>query len=658
MGGSSSSSAKDSNDPDNTPIKHEGWSDIREMKRRPTDCFCLFLLCSAWITMTLIGFAACGIYKSKEIPVGKPERLTSPTDYRGQSCGHSTNVANKPYGYFMIDGTVVCVNSCPSETKYSNVICKYEYQAEAAISSYLRKTFLSSGSCMVQIATIEEFNSCIPEVSTSVINNAFQYYNLTSSSYSASDITESGSWFRSFITDILRQRGIIFGFGLGVSTFFAALYTYVLRIPGVITVTIWTCLVSIQVLLLVGSFLLWSLGNTWKNDGVHQNYQVLTIFVFAYTGMGCSVLYFCLMVVMRSRIQLAVGIVKEACKAVASMPIIFLLPIVQVTALTAFLVPWVIYVFYLAASGEIVLKTGSYTATGGFTTTYSYSTYEYADNTKYAFIYMMFSYYWTSEFLLACGQLVIALAFVGYYFTRDKKSVGTGTVIWAVKTTLFYHIGTAAFGSLIIAIIKTIRTVVAYIQRKAAKSNNKIVQYIMCAVGCCLWCLEKIMKFVSKNAYIQTAIHGYPFFKAARVGFFLLLRNVMRVSAVGMVSEFVLLIAKLFVPSLTVFTCYLVLAYGLPDKTAINGIVSPLVLVGIMSYFVALMFTEIFSMGIDALLFCYIADEEMFPAPADRFADGGLRTTIQQTAQTAAATKAIKVHPDDAKDQGHGEVLI
>jgi len=52
------------------------------------------------------------------------------------------------------------------------------------------------------------------------------------------------------------------------------------------------------------------------------------------------------------------------------------------------------------------------------------------------------------------------------------------------------------------------------------------------------------MKFLNKNAYIQTAIYGYSFCKAARSAFFLLLRNILRVAAVNMVSEFVLVLGK------------------------------------------------------------------------------------------------------------------
>ena len=52
------------------------------------------------------------------------------------------------------------------------------------------------------------------------------------------------------------------------------------------------------------------------------------------------------------------------------------------------------------------------------------------------------------------------------------------------------------------------------------------------------------MKFLNKNAYIQTAIFGYSFCTAAKKAFFLIARNIMRVMAVGVVSEVVLVLGK------------------------------------------------------------------------------------------------------------------
>ena len=73
-------------------------------------------------------------------------------------------------------------------------------------------------------------------------------------------------------------------------------------------------------------------------------------------------------------------------------------------------------------------------------------------------------------------QIVVAMAVATWYFSRDKSTTGSGTVLSSVKTSLFYHSGTAAFGSLIIAIIKTIRAIVAYIQKKTKDTHNKILQ--------------------------------------------------------------------------------------------------------------------------------------------------------------------------------------
>ena len=68
--------------------------------------------------------------------------------------------------------------------------------------------------------------------------------------------------------------------------------------------------------------------------------------------------------------------------------------------------------------------------------------------------------------MIAIGQLAIALAVVGWYFTREKEKISNATVLWAFHTTCRYHLGTVAFGSLIIALVKTARAVVAYLQVK------------------------------------------------------------------------------------------------------------------------------------------------------------------------------------------------
>ena len=79
--------------------------------------------------------------------------------------------------------------------------------------------------------------------------------------------------------------------------------------------------------------------------------SLFTGYAFAFLGA----LWFCIICCLRKRIVLAIGIVKEACKAVARMPVITVYPVFQVLGAVIFLVPWCIYMVYLASSGDVAV---------------------------------------------------------------------------------------------------------------------------------------------------------------------------------------------------------------------------------------------------------------------------------------------------------------
>eukprot|EP01052_Picozoa_sp_SAG31_P023383 SAG31_NODE_1924_length_6902_cov_5.916066_6_plen_90_part_00 len=66
-------------------------------------------------------------------------------------------------------------------------------------------------------------------------------------------------------------------------------------------------------------------------------------------------------------------------------------------------------------------------------------------------------------------------------------------------------------GALILAIVQFMRAVLAYVQSKTEEmqKQNKALKIAMCACQCCLWCFEKVIKYLSHNAYILVAIDGY-----------------------------------------------------------------------------------------------------------------------------------------------------
>lgn len=628
-----------------------GEGSIMEKKRGCTDVLILLLIIACWFVMTIVGFAAIGIIKSDVILPGDPYRLTHAMDYEGNICG-SGDYDDRPMGYYMPDKSCVCISECPtktydSPTTSSEIICKYgvaktlDFDILQSSSPNYYLTNILNNNCMIKLASDTQFYRCVPTGAAALAYEAF-----ASSQNTGTYSTEySQKWYQAFVSDVFEYQGYVFGFGIGVAALVALIYLYLLRIPGLLSIIIWSLILSIEVALWVGAWLLWSLAIEWDGDGVHDAYQVEIMEVFSYVFMGLASLYLFLIFVLGKRVALAIGIVKEATRAMGSMPLLTCLPLLQTIGCVAFLVPWVIYIFYMASSGEVSKDP----ITGN-------RTFEYSDDQKYAFLYMLFCWFWTSEFIIAIGQLVIALCFCAWYFTKDKKEIGNKTISWAIKTTFWNHLGTVAFGSLVIAIIQTIRAVISYFEKQAKKSKNKVVEYLLCMIQCCMWCVEKCMKFLNKNAYIQTAIYGTNFCKSARQAFFLILRNILRVAAVSMVGDFVLLIGKLFIPIMTTFVCYLCMAYGI-DSSELNGIISPLIFVAILSYFIAAMFTEIFGMGIETILCCFIADEEMF-SPDQRYAEGDLSSAIQKTNQAAA----VKVAPETAADvkpaSSNDEVLV
>lgn len=60
-------------------------------------------------------------------------------------------------------------------------------------------------------------------------------------------------------------------------------------------------------------------------------------------------------------------------------------------------------------------------------------------------------------FVLSSGrplQIVISMSVASWYFARNKANVGSLTVVASVGKTFVFHIGTAAFGALIVAIVE------------------------------------------------------------------------------------------------------------------------------------------------------------------------------------------------------------
>ena len=194
--------------------------------------------------------------------------------------------------------------------------------------------------------------------------------------------------------------------------------------------------------------------------------EAAALFYASYVLYGLSGVFFLIVLFLRKRIVLAIACVRVAAKAIASMPVITVFPVVQVVCLIAFTIIWGTYMAFLASSGEILAQCMCPTIDDNSTLSTLVETVEtnddglcpsdcfmqkellYSTNTKYAGLYMLFVWFWTSQFIVAVGQLVVALAISLWYFSRSRHLVKNTTFFRALSLVSFYHLGTAAFGSL------------------------------------------------------------------------------------------------------------------------------------------------------------------------------------------------------------------
>lgn len=74
----------------------------------------------------------------------------------------------------------------------------------------------------------------------------------------------------------------------------------------------------------------------------------------------------------------------------------------------------------------------------------------------------------------------------------------------AIHWGTWYHCGSVSFGAFCIAVITMIRIVFEYLVYQADKVgvDNPVKKAIVCCIRCVLYCLDKYVKFITKNAFI------------------------------------------------------------------------------------------------------------------------------------------------------------
>lgn len=236
-----------------------------------------------------------------------------------------------------------------------------------------------------------------------------------------------------------------------------------------------------------------------------------------------------------------------------------------------------------------------------------------ADWGKYLLILHLFVTLWGNAFIQGFMAMVVAGAVGNWYFTvptNGEKVQDTKLPVAAsCWRTTRYHLGSIAFGSGIIALVQLARAIMTYIdhQTKHLQDKNIVLKILMKCVHCILWCFEKCIKYLTRNAYIFIALKGHSFCGAAFDVFMCLKDNMGQMVIVAGVTGYLMLIGKVVIVAISTFVCFLMVM----NNRKLSSPIMPVISTASLSFFVASVFLNVYEIAIDTILISFCVDKKM-----------------------------------------------
>ncbi|KAJ1638186.1 plasma-membrane choline transporter-domain-containing protein, partial [Pavlovales sp. CCMP2436] len=183
------------------------------------------------------------------------------------------------------------------------------------------------------------------------------------------------------------------------------------------------------------------------------------------------------------------------------------------------------------------------------------------------------------------------------------------------------------FGSLIVAIVKYIRYMMHFVKKYITPENavcGSFIKCIWCCIDCCLRCFEKLLEFISRNAYIIVAVESESFCTSARHAFGFLVSNLGGLAMVQVIGDSFLFLGKAFVALVSTGIAAIILTQSPWYNLNTTSIILPCTIVFIGAWMIGSLFMGIFEMCIDTIFMSFLIDEDKKLG----FADGALKAFI------------------------------
>jgi len=231
--------------------------------------------------------------------------------------------------------------------------------------------------------------------------------------------------------------------------------------------------------------------------GIQDSRYELTMKVLCGLFYSLAGIWLIIIVFMCNKIRLAIALVEVTAHYLASTWSVFFVPFIFYIFSAFFYAYWVALSIYLYSTGTVDSSQGSFIPN-----------IKWDSTTRYAWWYNLFALFYINAFVNAYNQFVLASSACIWYFEHRIEGGPHKPVSKSFYRGIRYHLGSLAFGSLIVAIIRFMMAIVEYIKQKvdATGANEKAGKIFKCLLSCCQCCLEciaRLIEFINKHAYIQ-----------------------------------------------------------------------------------------------------------------------------------------------------------
>jgi hypothetical protein len=124
---------------------------------------------------------------------------------------------------------------------------------------------------------------------------------------------------------------------------------------------------------------------------------------------------------------------------------------------------------------------------------------------------LLVSYYWVHQVLTNTVHVTTAgTAGTWWFVPNEANSCWSSAIQDSFRRTMTYSFGSICFGSLLVAILQA-RRALAHMSQ-----NNEEMQMLTCIIDCILACIQDILEYLNKWAYVYVGLYGFGYLEAGR----------------------------------------------------------------------------------------------------------------------------------------------